>query len=55
VAQLYAKSGDKVSTMNRKQFDLWKAEAEKSSYKDFAKRVKDGAKLIKMAESVPAD
>ncbi|HEU0230350.1 MAG TPA: TRAP transporter substrate-binding protein DctP [Burkholderiaceae bacterium] len=55
VAALYGKSGDKVSTMNRKQFDLWKAVAEKSAYQDFAKHVKNGAKLLKMAEAVPAD
>jgi TRAP-type transport system periplasmic protein len=53
VADLYAKSGDKVSTMTAQQFDMWKAEARKSAYKYFADHVKDGAKLIQMAEAVP--
>ncbi|TAM90289.1 MAG: C4-dicarboxylate ABC transporter [Candidimonas sp.] len=53
VAAVYGKSGDKISTMDRKQFDLWKAVAEKSAYKDFSTHVKDGAKLLKMAEAVP--
>ena len=52
VAEFYGKAGDKVSTMNGKQFAQWKALAEKSAYKDFAEHVKDGEKLIKMAEAV---
>jgi TRAP-type C4-dicarboxylate transport system substrate-binding protein len=52
VAEVYGKAGDKVSTMNEQQFNQWKALAEKSSYKYFADHVKDGAKLIKMAEAV---
>jgi TRAP-type C4-dicarboxylate transport system substrate-binding protein len=52
VAEVYGKAGDKVSTMNEQQFNQWKTLAEKSSYKYFADHVKDGAKLIKMAEAV---
>ncbi|HET6599518.1 MAG TPA: TRAP transporter substrate-binding protein DctP, partial [Burkholderiaceae bacterium] len=51
VAEFYAKTGAKVSTMNEQQFNQWKALAEKSAYKKFAEDVKDGAKLIKMAEA----
>ncbi|TAN28014.1 MAG: hypothetical protein EPN31_09055 [Castellaniella sp.] len=53
VADLYAKSGDKVSTMTAQQFDMWKDIARKSAYKYFADHVKDGAKLIQMTEAVP--
>ena len=52
VAEFYGEAGDKVSTMNAQQFAQWKALAQKSAYKDFAEHVKDGAKLIKMAEAV---
>jgi TRAP-type C4-dicarboxylate transport system substrate-binding protein len=52
VAEFYGKAGDKVSTMNDQQFAQWKALAAKSSYKYFADHVKDGEKLIKMAEAV---
>jgi TRAP-type C4-dicarboxylate transport system substrate-binding protein len=52
VAEFYGKAGAKVSTMNEQQFNQWKALAEKSAYKKFAADVKDGAKLIKMAEAV---
>ncbi|MEJ2061466.1 MAG: TRAP transporter substrate-binding protein DctP [Gammaproteobacteria bacterium] len=48
----YKKHGVKVVTMNKKQFDEWKAIAEKSSYKDFADRVKGGRELLDMALSV---
>ncbi len=52
VAQFYGKAGDKVSTMDEQDFAKWKALAEKSAYKYFADHVKNGAKLIKMAEAV---
>lgn len=55
VAKVYAAAGDKVLTMNAKQFALWKAVADKSAYKAFAKRAKNGAKLIHMAEAVPTN
>ncbi|MEO6986470.1 MAG: TRAP transporter substrate-binding protein DctP [Paralcaligenes sp.] len=55
LADVYRKAGDKVLTMNEQQFNMWKAVAEKSSYKDFAEHVKDGAKILKMAQAVDAN
>jgi TRAP-type C4-dicarboxylate transport system substrate-binding protein len=52
VAKMYGDAGDKVSTMNAAQFDKWKAIAQKSAYKNFAGHVKNGKKLIEMAEAV---
>ena len=52
VAEFYGKANDKVSTMNEAQFLEWKALAQKTAWKDFAKDVKDGQKLLDMAEAV---
>lgn len=52
VAEVYAKAGAKVSTMNEQQFLAWKKVAQQSAWKDFAKDVKDGQKLLDMAEAV---
>ncbi|MEJ2509265.1 MAG: TRAP transporter substrate-binding protein DctP [Gammaproteobacteria bacterium] len=48
----YKKHGVKVVTMNKKQFDEWKKIADKTSYKNFADRVKGGRELLDMALSV---
>ena len=52
VAEVYGNAGDKVLDMNQQQFMAWKNLAEQSAYKDFASEVKDGARLLKMAEAV---
>jgi len=52
LVEAYKKAGVKVVTMNKKQFDEWKAIADKTSYKNFAERVKGGRKLLDMALSV---
>ena len=52
VAEVYGKAGDKVAQMNEQQFLEWKKVAQQSAWKDFAKQVKDGQKLLDMAEAV---
>jgi TRAP-type C4-dicarboxylate transport system substrate-binding protein len=52
VATVFGKAGDKVHDMTKAEFDQWKALAKKSAWKDFASQVKDGQKLLDMAESV---
>ena len=52
VAEVYGKAGDKVSQMSDAQFLEWKKVAQQSAWKDFAKQVKDGQKLLDMAEAV---
>ncbi|HEX8739289.1 MAG TPA: C4-dicarboxylate ABC transporter, partial [Casimicrobiaceae bacterium] len=52
VADVFTKAGDKVYDMNEQQFEEWKALAEKSAWKSFADSMKDGAKLIEMANAV---
>jgi TRAP-type C4-dicarboxylate transport system substrate-binding protein len=52
VADVYGQAGDKVLDMSQQQFMAWKKLAEQSAYKDFASEVKDGARLLKMAEAV---
>jgi TRAP-type C4-dicarboxylate transport system substrate-binding protein len=52
VAEVYGKAGDKVLDMNEQQFNEWKKLAEKSAWKDFAAKVKDGKKLLEMAQAV---
>jgi len=52
VAEFYGKAHDKVSQMNETQFNEWKKLAQQSAWKDFAKDVKDGQKLLDMAEAV---
>lgn len=52
VAQVYAKAGGHVYDMDKAQFLQWKLLAKKSAWKDFASHVKDGQKLLDMAEAV---
>ena len=52
MADVFTKAGDKVYDMNEQQFEQWKALAEKSAWKSFADSMKDGAKLIEMANAV---
>jgi TRAP-type C4-dicarboxylate transport system substrate-binding protein len=52
VAKVYGKAGDKVLDMSEQQFMQWKALAEKSAWKSFADHVKDGKKLLEMAQAV---
>ncbi len=52
VAEVYGKAGDKVAQMNEQQFLEWKKVAQQSAWTDFAKQVKDGQKLLDMAEAV---
>ncbi len=52
VAEVYGKAGAKVLQMNEQQFLEWKKVAQQSAYKDFAAQVKDGQKLLDMAEAV---
>lgn len=48
----YKKAGVKVVTMTAKQAAMWRAIADKTSYKDFADKVKGGRELLDMALSV---
>jgi len=52
VADVFGKSGDKVSDMNAQQFAAWKKLAQQSAWKNFAENVKDGKHLIDMANAV---
>ncbi len=52
VAVVFGKAGDHVDDMNQQQFQQWKTLAKQSAWKDFAKQVKDGQKLLDMAEAV---
>ncbi len=52
LVEAYKKHGVKVVTMNKKEFDEWKKVADKTSYKNFADRVKGGRELLDMALSV---
>ncbi|HEU5016682.1 MAG TPA: TRAP transporter substrate-binding protein DctP [Pseudolabrys sp.] len=52
VAEVYGKAGDKVHDMDESEFQTWKALAKKSAWKDFASKVKDGQKILDMAEAV---
>lgn len=48
----YKKAGVKVVTMSAEQAAAWRAIADKTSYKDFADKVKGGRELLDMALSV---
>lgn len=48
----YKKHGVKVVTMTAEQAAKWRAIADKSSYKNFTERVKDGRELLDLALSV---
>lgn len=52
VATVFAKAGDHVYDMDKQQFGEWKKVAEASAWKDFAAHVKDGQKLLDMAQAV---
>ncbi|HWU83920.1 MAG TPA: TRAP transporter substrate-binding protein DctP [Rhodocyclaceae bacterium] len=52
LADVYAKSGDKVVDMDQAAFDKWLAIAKATSYKNFAETVKNGKQLLDMALSV---
>jgi TRAP-type C4-dicarboxylate transport system substrate-binding protein len=52
VAEVFGEAGDKVHDMTKAEFDQWKALAKTSAWKDFASQMKDGQKLLDMAESV---
>jgi TRAP-type C4-dicarboxylate transport system substrate-binding protein len=52
VAEVFGEAGDHVHDMTKAEFDQWKALAKKSAWKDFASQVKDGQKLLDMAEQV---
>lgn len=48
----YKKAGVKVVTMTSEQAAMWRKIADKTSYKDFAEKVKGGRELLDMALSV---
>jgi len=48
----YKKAGVKVVTMTAEQAAMWRKIADKTSYKDFAEKVKGGRELLDMALSV---
>ncbi|MGH7211007.1 MAG: hypothetical protein ACREF1_06045, partial [Acetobacteraceae bacterium] len=52
VAEVFGKAGDKVFDMNQQQFLEWKQLAKQSAWKYFADHVKDGQRLLDMAEAV---
>ncbi|HWT54465.1 MAG TPA: TRAP transporter substrate-binding protein DctP, partial [Rhodocyclaceae bacterium] len=52
LAEVYAKSGDKVVDMDQAAFDKWLAIAKATAYKDFAETVPNGKALLDMALSV---
>ncbi len=52
VAVVFGKAGDHVYDMDKQQFEEWKKLAEQSAWKDFAAQVKDGQKLLDMAQAV---
>jgi len=52
LADVYAKSGVTVHEMDEKTFNMWRKLAKKTSWKSFEENVKDGKKLMHMAETV---
>ena len=48
----YKKAGVKVVTMDEKQFEEWKKIADRTSYKNFADKVKGGRELLDLALAV---
>lgn len=52
LAEVYAKSGATVHDMDDKTFNMWRKLAKETSWKSFEENVKDGKKLMRMAESV---
>ncbi len=51
-AEVFAKAGIKVVDMDEAAFNQWRALAQKTSWKDFAEKVKDGKTWMDMATSV---
>jgi len=52
VAEVYTKAGVAVHDMDEAMFEKWRKIAERSAWKDFAEKVKDGKRLMDMATSV---
>lgn len=52
LAEIYGKAGVKVHDMDEKTFDMWRKLAHDSAWKNYEEKVKDGKKLMEMAESV---
>jgi len=52
LAAVYAKSGVAVHDMDEKAFSLWRKLAHESAWKTFEEKVKDGKKLMEMAQAV---
>jgi len=52
LATVYAKSGVAVHDMDEKTFSQWRKLAQESAWKNFEENVKDGKKLMEMAEAV---
>jgi TRAP-type C4-dicarboxylate transport system substrate-binding protein len=52
LADVYSKSGVAVHDMDEKAFSLWRKLAHESAWKTFEEKVKDGKKLMEMAQAV---
>jgi TRAP-type C4-dicarboxylate transport system substrate-binding protein len=52
LAEVYGKAGAKVYDMNEKTFLMWRDLARESAWKNFEDNVKNGKKLMEMAEAV---
>ena len=52
LAEVYGKAGVKVHDMNEKTFQMWRKLEKESAWKDFEDNVKDGKKLMEMAQAV---
>lgn len=52
LAEVYGKAGAKVHDMDEKTFLMWRKLAKESAWKNFEDGVKDGKKLMEMAEAV---
>lgn len=51
-AEVFAKAGVKVTDMDEAAFNQWRALAQKTAWKDFAEKVKDGRTWMDLATSV---
>jgi TRAP-type C4-dicarboxylate transport system substrate-binding protein len=52
LAEVYGKAGARVHDMDEKTFLMWRDLAKKSAWKNFEDNVKNGKKLMEMAEAV---
>jgi len=52
MAEVYGKAGVAVHDMDEASFGKWRALAERSAFKDFAEKVKNGKALLDMALAV---